>query len=284
MNDLENERLDWEKIQGRGNESQLRQYLNKYPNSPYRDLAEKELQKLTDVIQSEKEIEEEEKQELNSLIIQLEADFVQIPAGIHTLGCEQPGRGCNPDDGRKTVNISEFYMSRFEMTQGFFKAIMGYNPSTYTDCNNCPVENLSYNEVQKFIRKLNRLEGNPYIYRLPTEAEWEYAASGGRNYPFSGGSNVDRLAVVDDRTGGSKPVGSKSPNHFGLYDMSGNVAEYCDDWYVPFSGSGGSLSYKVVRGGSFYQRENSAMIKNREPIDPDTALPFVGFRLVRNLR
>ncbi|TVR76596.1 MAG: hypothetical protein EA409_13060 [Saprospirales bacterium] len=282
LNQLEVERQQWELVRGSEDLNQLRRYIAEHPESPYVEDAERIIKSLEEKKESTHEVEvSEEKLELSAIIMELEADFIRIPGGTHILGCDQPDRGCNPNDGKKTVQLEPYYMSRFEMTQGLFQRIMGSNPSQYTDCARCPIENISFEEVKNFIDKLNNLPGNPYFYRLPTEAEWEYAAAGGRNDLFAGGNDAQRLAVINSR-GGTEQVGSKAPNAFGLYDMSGNVAEFCMDHYAPYSNPTQSSGLRVVRGGSWDDREDGALIKKREKIDSRTALPFVGFRLVRD--
>lgn len=212
-------------------------------------------------------------------------------------GCYQMG-----NDGyyAHEVCADDFYMGKYEVTQGQWKAIMGNNPSYFKDCgDNCPVEQVSWNDIQEFINKLNSKTGKNY--RLPTETEWEYAArSGGRNEKYAGTSNKSELKDYAwyDRNSGSKthPVGQKKPNGLGLYDMSGNVWEWVNDWYDsdyyknspknnptgPSNGKG-----KVRRGGSwrnFYSGGLEATYRNWS--DPayrskkSDAYGLLGFRLV----
>ena len=146
---------------------------------------------------------------------------------------------------------------------------MGSNPSRYTGDDNLPVEQVSWKDVQEFIQKLNALTGK--TYRLPTEAEWEYAARGGnqsQGYKYAGSNTVGDVAWhygnSDHKT---HPVGQKQPNELGLYDMSGNVWEWCQDWYGDYSSSAqtnptgpSSGSYRVLRGGSWSNRRSNPCI------------------------
>ena len=176
--------------------------------------------------------------------------FVYIPPGEFMMGSpeSEPGRDDNEKQHKVTLTKG-FHMQTTEVTQGQWKAVMGSNPSDFKDCgNDCPVENVSWDDVREFIRKLNRKEGTNR-YRLPTEAEWEYAArSGGKTEKYAGFSDdgslheyanfCDRNCIYDwkdetqdDGHENTSSVGNFKPNDMGLYDMSGNVWEWCQDWY-----------------------------------------------------
>jgi formylglycine-generating enzyme required for sulfatase activity len=171
--------------------------------------------------------------------------------------------GSSDEKPLHSVTISKgFYMGKFEVTQKEWVAIMGSNPS-YFEGDNRPVERVSWNDVQEFIKKLNAKEGGDK-YRLPTEAEWEYACRAGSNGKWHFGDNENQLGDYAWYTANSgnetKPVGQKKPNAFGLHDMHGNVWEWCQDWYGkdyygnspktdPTGPSSGS--YRVYRGGSW---------------------------------
>jgi formylglycine-generating enzyme required for sulfatase activity len=190
------------------------------------------------------------------------------------------------------VCVGDFYLGKYEVTQCQWKKVMGNNPSHFKDCGeNCPVENVSWDDVQDYIRKLNKK--TRHIYKLPTEAEWEYAArSGGKREKYSGGDNVDSVAWYDSNSDNkTHPAGTKSQNGLGIYDMSGNVWEWCEDWYDegyyrnsprndptgPSSGEG-----RVIRGGSwdFYARVARSAVRGNRP--PDLRSDRLGFRLVRS--
>jgi len=148
-------------------------------------------------------------------------EMVVIPADNFQMGS-------NEYDGEKpihSVSINRFALGKFEVTQGQWKAVMGSNPSHFKDCgDNCPVEQVSWDDALAFIQKLNQKTGQNY--RLPSESEWEYACRAGANQTYCGSDNVDRVAVYDKNSGNeTHPAGSKQPNEWGLYDMSGSVWE-----------------------------------------------------------
>ena len=164
---------------------------------------------------------------------------------------------------------------------------MGSNPSEYKG-DNLPVETVSWNDCQEFISKLNSMTGRKF--RLPTEAEWEYSARGGkksRSYQYSGSSNITDVAWYDGNSGSKPhPVGTKQANELGIYDMSGNVYEWCSDWYGSYSSSSqtnptgaDSGSKRVYRGGSWYEYAWSCRLSNRYFNTPDFRIDDLGLRL-----
>ena len=164
---------------------------------------------------------------------------------------------------------------------------MGTNPSHFSNCGgNCPVESVSWEDAQEFIRKLNAMSGGER-YRLPTEAEWEYAARAGtRGDRYS---NLDAIAWYDGNSGGrTHPVGGKAPNEFGLYDMLGNVREWVEDWYWEYPGGmvtdpagPGSGLARVNRGGSWINDAGFCRSAYRIGFPPGYRVNFFGFRLLR---
>jgi formylglycine-generating enzyme required for sulfatase activity len=200
--------------------------------------------------------------------------FVRIPAGIFTMGSpsDEPGRDSDEGPQHQVTLTKSFYMQKTEVTQAQWEAVMGSNPSFHTGCPTCPVDGVSWNKVQEFIAKMNqRGEGT---YSLPTEAQWEYAARAGsttafynggiKEYSDMGACNYDpNLDVIGwycyNSDGDTHPVEQKTPNAWGLYDMSGNVEEWCQDWYGSYpSGAvtdptGPATGFcRVARGGSEY--------------------------------
>ena len=186
--------------------------------------------------------------------------MINVYGGTFTMGATsemtEPYGNENPTH---QVTLSSYYIGETEVTQALWKAVMGYNPSE-SKGDNLPVERVSWNDCQEFIRKLNAATGRRF--RLPTEAEWEFAARGGnqsRRTQYSGSSNIDDVAWYDDNCGNSThPVKTKRPNELGLYDMSGNVWEWCQDWYGSYTSYSqtnptgpNSGSYRVQRGGGF---------------------------------
>jgi formylglycine-generating enzyme required for sulfatase activity len=188
-----------------------------------------------------------------------------------------------------SVSVSSFSMSKYEVTQKQWTDIMGTNPSHFKGCDNCPVENVSWNDIQGFIRKLNGQTGKNY--RLPTEAKWEYAARGGQNYKYAGSDNIGSVVWYNSNSGGkTHPVGQKSANGYGLYDMSGNVWEWCQDtWHSDYSGaptngrawtSGGNSASRVLRGGSWNGDSGICRAVYRLSRTPSNRDFNFGFRLV----
>ncbi|MDM8524989.1 SUMF1/EgtB/PvdO family nonheme iron enzyme [Desulfococcaceae bacterium HSG8] len=215
-------------------------------------------------------------------------EFVRVPGGKFRMGCGSWAGSCY--SGEKPVHevyVDDFYMGKYEVTQGQWKKIMGSNPSRSNKGDSYPVENVSWNDVQEFIRKLN--EQSDGKYRLPTEAEWEYACrSGGKSEKYCGGSNIDKLAWYGGNSGSeTHSVGRKAPNGLGIYDMSGNVWEWCRDWYGNYpSGSvrnpkgPNSGSPRVLRGGSWGDSAAGCRSAHRYGISPGYRYSFYGLRLV----
>jgi formylglycine-generating enzyme required for sulfatase activity len=189
------------------------------------------------------------------------------------------------------VCLSSFFLGRFEVTQKQWQSVMGKNPSRFKECGPaCPVENVSWLDIQEFLKRLNK-KSNKH-FRLPTEAEWEYAArSGGKKEKFAGGnSKLEALAWYQDNSGNrTHPVGQKQPNGLGLYDMSGNVWEWVQDWHGPEyygqsprnnpQGPASGLC-RVVRGGCALTEVSLARTDHRRLNDPEGRFNMVGFRVV----
>ena len=186
-----------------------------------------------------------------------------------------------------SITVSSFYMGETEVTQALWKAVMGGNPSRFKG-DDLPVEQVSWNNCQEFIEKLNGLTGKDF--RLPTEAEWEYAARGGKKsngYKYAGSNTVDNVAWYDGNSGSkTHPVKTKQPNELGLYDMSGNVFEWCQDRYGSYSSgsqtdpkgpSSGSL--RLLRGGSWGNFAGDCRVSFRGYSGPG-GRGYPGFRLV----
>ncbi len=214
-------------------------------------------------------------------------ELVFIKGGTFQMG-DTWGDGEYYEKPAHTVTVGDFYMSKFEVTQKLWYQVMGNNSSNFS-CYECPVENVSWNDVLEFLRILNAKTGKNY--RLPYEAEWEYAArEGGKsNTKYSGSDNADEVAWYyynSDKM--THPVGQKKPNALGLYDMSGNIDEWCEDWYdnayyanSPADNPKGpaSGSKKVLRGGAAWIN----LMKNlsyRYGFSPNVRYSYIGFRLV----
>ena len=186
------------------------------------------------------------------------------------------------------VMISEFYISKYEVTESMWQKVMEDSSKT-TACEQCPVVNVSYDDVQQFIQKLNAKSGKNY--RLPTEAEWEFAAKGAKkskNHQFSGSENIKEVAYyMDNGDYKLQKVGQLKSNELGIFDMSGNVWEWCSDWHSenytvqknnPRGPSNGNK--KVIKGGSFNSNLETCKINFRHSVKPDFKSENLGFRLV----
>ena len=215
-------------------------------------------------------------------------EFVNIPAGQFLMGSE------NGDYNRKPVHrvrISRpFEMGKYEVTQAQWQAIMGNNPRRLKGAN-LPVEDVSWNAVQEFIKKLNA-RNDGYTYRLPTEAEWEYACRAGETGDYSG--KLDEIAWYQDNSGEkTHAVGTRKANAWGLHDMYGNVYEWCQDRYgkdyyeqSPNQDPAGPDvgTHRVIRGGCFVDTGEMVRLGGRDGFHPEGSLQFLGFRLVRTAR
>ena len=214
-------------------------------------------------------------------------EFVWVPAGEFQMG--STSKEAEDDEQLITrVRISRgFFLGKYEVTQGQWQAVMGSNPSFVKQCGpDCPVEGVSWNDVQEFIWRLNAAVGEER-YRLPTEAEWEYAARAGTSGDRYG--NVDAIAWYDGNSGDrTHPVGQKAPNAWGLHDMLGNVYEWVGDWYGEYPGgsvtdptgpSSGSL--RVVRGGGWLGYARRCRASYRLIMSPGSRDYGLGFRLLR---
>ncbi|MBF0625226.1 MAG: SUMF1/EgtB/PvdO family nonheme iron enzyme [Magnetococcales bacterium] len=221
--------------------------------------------------------------------------FVRVPEGCFQMGSR---RGNNDERPPHSVCVDEFWMGRFEVTRGQWERIMGQSaPGGFEVVigrnrgqEEHPVETVSWNDVQGFISRLNQASGSRF--RLPTEAEWEYACrGGGLDDPYCGGADPGAVAWFNANSEGSThPVGTRSPNRFGLYDMSGNVWEWVSDWYEPgyYFGSPKrnpagpeSGNAKVFRGGAWLSDTNYIRATVRYKFDPEKKYNLLGFRLVR---
>jgi formylglycine-generating enzyme required for sulfatase activity len=217
-------------------------------------------------------------------------EFALIPAGEFMMGSPDADKEAfKGEKPQHRVTISKpFYLGKYMVTQAQWEAVMGNNPSKFNGLNN-PVENVSWDDVQEFIKKLNQKEGGNK-YRLPTEAEWEYAARAGMTSTYSFGDDAGALGRYAWYKGNSgettHPVGGKEPNAWGLYDMHGNVWEWVQDWYGGYAGSSAtdprgpsSGSFRVLRGGSWGSDAGGCRSARRSCDTPGGRDLTLGFRL-----
>lgn len=219
-------------------------------------------------------------------------EMVKVEAGTFMMGATSEMEEGIATDNEKPVHqvtlTKDYYMGKYEVTQALWKAVMGRKPSFF-EGDNLPVEWVSWNDCQKFISKLNKMTGRRF--RLPTEAEWEYAARGGkksRGYQYSGSSNISDVAWYDGNSGSkTHPVGTKQANELGIYDMSGNVYEWCQDSYVSYVSASqtnptGAVSgaFRVGRGGGWNCIARGCRSAFRYGYAPDDRDSYLGLRLV----
>ena len=219
-------------------------------------------------------------------------EMVYVQGGTFQMGATAE-QGSDAYDGEKpvhSVTLSDFHIGKYEVTQGLWKEVMGENPSYNKAGDNYPVEMVSWEDCQRFIERLNSRTG--LNFRLPTEAEWEYAARGGqksRGYKYSGSTyDLGSVAWYEGNSGNrTHPVGQKQANELGLYDMSGNVYEWCYDWYGRYSSSSqrnpsgpASGARRVLRGGCYCNGARFCRVSIRVIGDPGYRSYFYGLRLV----
>ncbi len=283
---LRRDDLAWQVAEEKGTVAAYQKYLTDYPNGQHKTEAVAKT-KTPDVTDD---------------------GLVLVRGGTFTMGCTSEQQDCS--DSEKpvhSVTLNDFYIGKYEVTQKLWKQVMGTNPSTFKDCDDCPVEQVSWEEVQTFIQTLNRVTTSGKQYRLPTEAEWEYAArEGGKAVMFGNGKNTADPSEINFNASTSYkktysvagnyhqktvPVGSlNSPNVLGLHDMSGNVWEWCEDWYhdsyrgAPTNGSAWLSPtgfYRAIRGGSWANVPQDCRVACRNNDAPGYRNRHLGFRLAR---
>ena len=231
----------------------------------------------------------QKEQTLSPILQNLINNMVRVEGGTFTMGAtsEQGSDAYVSEKPAHQVTLSSFSIGKYEVTQEEWQAVMGSNPSKFKGAK-LPVERVSWTDCQEFIRKLNALTGKRF--RLPTEAEWEYAARGGnrsRGYKYAGSDNLGSVAwYTDNPSSQTHPVGQKSPNELGLYDMSGNVWEWCQDWRGEYSSNAqtnpagpSSGSNRVGRGGSWHSNARRCRSSYRNNGTPSDRYCTLGLRL-----
>jgi uncharacterized protein (TIGR02145 family) len=219
-------------------------------------------------------------------------DMVFVKGEMFLMGCAYEQKGCGENEKRRRLfNIGDFYIGKYEVTQKQWSSVMGNNPSKGDKEENLPVSNVSWNDVQEFIKRLNALTGG--AYRLPLETEWEYAARGGakgERRVFAGSDSVDSVAWHGGNSGGkAHPVGTKAPNELGIYDMGGNAWEWTGSLYEKDTYSNyfwffdpvafDTVPGRVVRGGNWLLDAWFCRVSARYRYNPDSRFDHVGFRL-----
>ncbi len=216
----------------------------------------------------------------------IKLEMVYVPGGTFAMGSPE-GEERTSEKPQHEVTVPSFFMGKYPITQAQYQQVMGKNPS-YFKGDERPVEGVSWDDAVEFCQRLSQQTGKEY--RLPTEAEWEYACRAGTTTPYYFGKTItDKLANYDENVGETTSVGQFSPNAFGLYDMHGNVWEWCEDnWHgyyegAPTDGSAwlsGKNSIKVIRGGSWYDLPENCRSASRDDTSRDIRSPFIGFPVV----
>ena len=225
----------------------------------------------------------------------VEFKMIKVEGGTFSMGATSGQTNYDNDEKPvHSVTLSDYYMGETEVTQELWVAVMGSNPSWFQGDNQRPVESVSWNDCQEFIKELNRLTRKKF--RLPTEAEWEYAARGGKYskdyvYKYSGSNNADEVAWYDDNSGRTNsgrtyPVKTKKANKLGLYDMSGNVWEWCNDRYGDYQSNSQTNptgpsegKYCVIRGGGWNYFDRYVRVSYRDNGTPGSRTFNGGLRL-----
>lgn len=233
-----------------------------------------------------KSIKPSQKEHIENLL----SSMVRVEGGSFTMGCTQSkDKECNETEfPPHNVILSSFFISKYETLQALWVEIMGNNPN-FRNNPNYPITNISWNDTQKFIEQLNYLTG--LNFALPTQAEWEYAARGGRKSHhtiYAGSDVIDDVAVYIQTSDSKFSIrGRKQANELGLYDMSGNVWEWCSDYYAPYTAEDQidpqgptSGEFRVYRGGSWIDSPKYNRVTTRNSGDPNHKMNCIGFRLV----
>jgi formylglycine-generating enzyme required for sulfatase activity len=269
---VQQDQTAWESASREASESSYQTYLNQYPQGSYVNLANARITKIRKETAANAERQAAEAQRQQAAAEQAQRELV--------LAQQRQARSTpSQSSGIEMVRIPgrNYEMGKFEVTQAQWRAVMGNNPSRFTACgDNCPVEQVSWNDVQEFLQKLNAKTGKNY--RLPTETEWEVACYGGSQTEYCGSNEINAVAWYRDNSGyTTHPVGQKQANGYGLYDMSGNVWEWMSDCYDA------SCEERVLRGGSWDDIALISRAVHRSNMSPAFRLNYYGFRLARTL-
>ncbi|KAF0201907.1 MAG: hypothetical protein FD173_2065 [Gallionellaceae bacterium] len=283
------EQTQWQSVQASEDSKTVQSFMDKYPDSSHLAAAQQKLAAIKKAEASGPKI--------GAIIRDCPdcPDMVVVPAGGFTMGSSS-----GDESPAHTVTIGKpFAMGKTEITQGQWKAVMGTNPSNFKNCGDtCPVEQVSWDDAKEFIQKLNAKTGKQY--RLPSEAEWEYACRAGQQTEYCGGDNIDSVAwyggayatPAGNSAKTTNPVATKQANAWGLYDMSGNVWEWVEDnYHADYNGAptdgrvwqGGNGAQRVLRGGSWYYKPQDARAADRDRDVPAFRDLSLGFRLARML-
>lgn len=230
---------------------------------------------------------------LPEILREVSREMARVEGGTFAMGCTPEQVDCGVDESPvREVRVEGFEIGRYEVTQELWGAVMGENPSAFGDCLRCPVETVSWDDVQVFLQRLN---AGGERYRLPSEAEWEYAARGGhlgRGHPYAGSADWTAVAWYYENSGNrTRPVGMKQANELGLHDMSGNVREWVQDcWHASYDGAPadgraweeGDCERRVIRGGGWYGKSGDVRSASRFWYTTHFRNNNQGFRIARS--
>ncbi len=217
----------------------------------------------------------------------MEIELVRVPGGTFNMGSSN-SEGYASEKPQHEVTVAGFYIGKYQITQEQWQQVMENNPSHFKGGKNLPVETVSWNDAKEFCKKLSRMAGREY--RLPTEAEWEYACRAGTTGYYAG--DLDDIEWYDKNSRSkTHPVGQKQPNAYGLHDMHGNVWEWCRDWYGAYEAGPDrdpvgppTGEYRVLRGGSWINYGHACRSAVRCGLLPVTRFSHLGFRVVAGAR
>ncbi len=275
------EQSAWESANSSASEASYQSYLNQYPKGKYSALASGRITKLRNEAaqaQQQQGAERQRQQAEAAVAASKGPAMVRIPGGNTQIGSSK-----DTDNPVRRVSVQAFEMGKYAVTQKEWRDVMGSNPSKFTSCgDNCPVEQVSWDDIQIFLQKLNAKTGRQY--RLPNETEWEYACYGGSQTEYCGGNDIDSVAWYGNNgsPGGNSnqtphPVGQKQANGYGLYDMSGNVWQWMENKYD------NEHDWRAVRGGSWGNVPQFVRAAYRNGDVAANRNDFFGFRLARTL-
>ena len=222
-----------------------------------------------------------------------EPEMVFVQGGTFQMGCtSEQGSDCESDEKpTHQVTLSSYQIGKYEITQWQWREVMGQDPPElkFKGCDDCPVERVSWDDIQQFLKKLNNRTSKNY--RLPTEAEWEFAARGGtrsNGYKYSGSNSIGNVAwFTDNSNNKTHPIGQKQANELGIFDMTGNVWEWCSDWYGTYNSAAVSNptgatkgTARVARGGSWNRYAQCCRVADRNYYAPTIRDSDLGFRVI----
>ena len=276
------EQQAWDTAQKDNSEDSFAVYLKGYPAGRFAGLAKVRMDKLKNDVAAREEVELWKKAESGNDKTAVEAYLNKYPTGRYIAAAGTKLKAIKEeakDPAMVRIPGRNYELGKYEVTQKEWREVMGSNPPElkFTSCGDtCPVENVSWNDIQEFLQKLNAKTGKQY--RLPTEAEWEYACYGGSQTEYCGSNDINAVAWYDSNSNQTThPVGQKQANGYGLYDMSGNVWEWMENKYD------NEHDGRALRGGSWGYGPRYVRAADRNGNDPSNRFNYIGFRLARTL-